>query len=98
MNLMRTIFFLTDDEYDLALITVRRDQLASALSELATNKRIATLLFMLNNPTGSVGLAQALGRGRVPLGFPGAGGTRDGPIDGVRREWFLSMNNAPIIA
>ena len=26
-----------DDEHDLALITVRRDQLASALSELATN-------------------------------------------------------------
>ncbi len=69
-----------DDEHDLALITVRRDQLASAFSELATNKRIPTLLFMLNNPTGSVGLAEALGRGRVLLGFPGAGGTRDGPI------------------
>ena len=69
-----------DDEHDLALITVRRDQLASALSELATNKLIPTLLFMLNNPIGSVGLVEALGRSRVLLGFPGAGGTRDGPI------------------
>ena len=69
-----------DDEHDLALITVRRDQLASALSELATNKLIPTLLFMLNNPIGSVGLVETLGRSGVLLGFPGAGGTRDGPI------------------
>ena len=69
-----------DDEHDLALITVRRDQLASALSELTTNKLIPTLLFMLNNPIGSVGLVETLGRSRVLLGFPGAGGTRDGPI------------------
>src|SRR5262249_34015765 len=50
-----------DDDQDFALITVRRDQLASALSELAANKRIPVLLFMLNNPTGSVGLAESLG-------------------------------------
>jgi 2-dehydropantoate 2-reductase len=69
-----------DDESDLALITVRRDQLASAVAELATNKRIPTLLFMLNNPTGSASLAEVLGRDRVILGFPGAGGTRDGHV------------------
>jgi 2-dehydropantoate 2-reductase len=67
-----------DDEFDLALITVRRDQLAKTLPELATNKRIPTLLFMLNNPAGSASLAEALGRDRVMLGFPGIGGTRDG--------------------
>ena len=33
---------------------------------------------MLNNPVGSDKLVDALGRGRVLLGFPGAGGTRDG--------------------
>jgi 2-dehydropantoate 2-reductase len=32
---------------------------------------------MLNNPTGADSLAQALGRNRVLLGFPGAGGSRD---------------------
>src|SRR3984893_11043341 len=35
---------------------------------------------MLNNPTGTTDLAQALGRDRVLLGFPGAGGTRDGHV------------------
>lgn len=70
----------SDDESDLALITVRRDQLSSGAAELATNKRIPTLLFMLNNPTGSAGLAEALGHDRVILGFPGAGGTREGHV------------------
>ena len=69
-----------DDEYDIALITVRRDQLASTLPELAANRRIPTLLFMLNNPTASAGLAEVLGRDRVMLGFPGVGGTRDGQV------------------
>jgi ketopantoate reductase len=36
------------------------------------------MLFMLNNPAGSSGLVRALGQDRVLLGFPGAGGTRDG--------------------
>jgi 2-dehydropantoate 2-reductase len=69
-----------DDQYDLALITVRRDQVASVVPELAANHHVATLIFMLNNPTGSSDLAQALGRDRVLLGFPGAGGTRDGHL------------------
>jgi len=67
-------------EQDLALITVRRDQLANVLPELANNSRIPILLFMLNNPTGSASLADALGRDRVLLGFPGAGGTSDGHV------------------
>ena len=69
-----------DDQYDVALIAVRRDQVASIVPELTANNRIPTLIFMLNNPTGSSDLAQALGRDRVLLGFPGAGGTRDGHL------------------
>ena len=69
-----------DDQYDIALIAVRRDQVASIVPELTANNRIPTLIFMLNNPTGSSDLAQALGRDRVLLGFPGAGGTRDGHL------------------
>jgi 2-dehydropantoate 2-reductase len=69
-----------DDQYDVALITVRRDQLASALPDLTANRRIPTMLFMLNNPGGSSDLVHALGLDRVLLGFPGAGGTRDGYI------------------
>ena len=69
-----------DDPYDIALIAVRRDQVASVLPELTANHSIPTLIFMLNNPAGPNELAQALGRERVLLGFPGAGGTRDGHI------------------
>jgi len=69
-----------NDQYDTALITVRRDQVASVVPELTANYRIPTLIFMLNNPTGSSDVAQALGRDRVLLGFPGAGGTRDGHL------------------
>lgn len=69
-----------DDQYDIALIAVRRDQVASVLPELTANHRIPTMIFMLNNPTGSSDLAQALGRDRVLLGFPGAGGTREGHL------------------
>lgn len=69
-----------NDGYDIALITVRRDQVASVMPELVANRCIPTLLFMLNNPIGSANLAAALGEDRVLLGFPGAGGTRDGPV------------------
>jgi 2-dehydropantoate 2-reductase len=69
-----------NDQYDIALISVRRDQVASVVPEFTTNHRIPILIFMLNNPTGTTDLAQALGRDRVLLGFPGAGGTRDGHV------------------
>src|ERR1700730_3160209 len=69
-----------DDQYDVAMVTVRRDQLASIVPELSASRRIPTVVFMLNNPTGSNDLVKALGRDRVLLGFPGAGGTRDGQI------------------
>jgi len=69
-----------DDHYDVALVTVRRDQLAGVLPELKANRVIPTFLFMLNNPAGSTGLVQTLGRDRVLLGFPGAGGTPDGHV------------------
>ena len=65
-----------DDRYDIALVTVRRDQLASAVPKLKASS-IPNLLFMLNNPTGAESLAEVLGRDRVLLGFPGAGGARD---------------------
>jgi 2-dehydropantoate 2-reductase len=67
-----------DDQYAVALIMVRRDQLASIMPELAANRHIPTMLFMLNNPAGSTDLVRVLGQDRVLLGFPGAGGTREG--------------------
>ncbi len=69
-----------DDPYDVTLVMVRRDQVASAMPELIANRRIPTLLFMLNNPTGTASLVKALGQERVLLGFPGAGGAREGHV------------------
>jgi 2-dehydropantoate 2-reductase len=68
-----------DDRYDLALIIVRRDQLATVMPDLTANPHIPTVLFMLNNPIGSRELMDVMGD-RVMLGFPGAGGTREGHI------------------
>ncbi len=66
------------DRYDLALVAVRREQLSDILPQLQANRNIPTLLFMQNNPLGASELANTLGRERVLLGFPGAGGTLDG--------------------
>jgi 2-dehydropantoate 2-reductase len=68
-----------DDQYDLIIVTVRRDQLSSVMSTLTANQQTPTVLFMLNNPLGSAALIEAFGE-RMMLGFPGAGGTRDGHI------------------
>jgi 2-dehydropantoate 2-reductase len=65
---------LPTDTYDMVMVTVRRDQLASVLPALAANENVPFILFMLNNPLGSAALVQALGPNRVVLGFPGAGG------------------------
>jgi 2-dehydropantoate 2-reductase len=66
---------LVQDSYDMALVAVRRDQLSGIMPDLALNRKIPSVLFMLNNPSGSSALIDALGPHRVMLGFPGAGGT-----------------------
>ena len=67
-----------DDVYDLALVCVRLDQVASTLPDLAANQQIPLVVFLLNNPTGTQLLVEQLGSQRVVLGFPGMGGTREG--------------------
>jgi 2-dehydropantoate 2-reductase len=69
-----------EDRYDIALVTVRKDQLSAVMPDFASNTGIPTVLFMLNNPLGSAKLVNALGPGRVLLGFPGAGGELQGHI------------------
>lgn len=67
------------DAYDLVLVTVRMDQVASVLPALAANHQIPTVLFLLNNPAGVQHL-QALDPQRVVPGFPGMGGSRQGEV------------------
>ena len=67
-----------DDVYDLALVCVRLDQVAATVADLVTNQQIPTVVFLLNNPTGTKPLVEELGAQRIVLGFPGVGGTREG--------------------
>jgi 2-dehydropantoate 2-reductase len=69
-----------NDGYDMVLVTVRSDQLSGIMPELASNRNTPSVLFMVNNPLGSSWLIDALGQDRVLLGFPGAGGTREGHV------------------
>lgn len=67
------------DIYDVVIVTVQMDQLASVLPILAANHQIPTVLFMLNNPAGMQQL-EILEPHRVILGFPSVGGTRQGEV------------------
>ena len=71
---------MPEDAYDLAIILVRKNQLADVLPLLAANQGVKSFLFMVNNAAGPDALIQAVGRERVLMGFPGAGGTRRGYI------------------
>jgi 2-dehydropantoate 2-reductase len=67
------------ESYDLVIVAVRLDQVASVLPSLAANHSTPTVLFMLNNPAGIQRL-ELLEAQRIVLGFPGVGGTRQGDV------------------
>lgn len=69
-----------DERYDAALIMVRKNQVADLLPVLAKNTATPTFVFMVNNAAGPDAMAAALGRERVLLGFPGAGGAVEGHV------------------
>jgi 2-dehydropantoate 2-reductase len=69
-----------DEAYDWIIVIVRKNQVASVLPDLAANLRTPNILFLVNNAAGSQEMVQALGKERVVLGFPGAGGTRQGYV------------------
>ncbi len=68
-----------EERYDLVLVAVRSEQLASTLPVLSTLSDGSDVLF-LGNTAGLQGqLVKALD-GRALLGFPAAGGVRDGAV------------------
>jgi 2-dehydropantoate 2-reductase len=69
-----------EDDFDLALVLVRKNQLNTVLPALAHNPCIPDMLFMLNNAAGPAEMIRAVGRERVLLGFPGGGGMRQGGV------------------
>lgn len=69
-----------DAYYDWILVIVRRNQLEGALEALRANTTCPNVLFMHNNAGGWAAQVDALGSRRVLLGFPGAGGGREGNV------------------
>ena len=67
------------DSYDVVIVTVRLDQLASVLPDLAANHQIPIVLFMLSNPAGMQRL-EMLEAHRVVIGFPSVNGTQQGDV------------------
>lgn len=69
-----------EDAYDLVVVLMRRNQVAAVLPVLTANRRTHNVLFMVNNAAGPDEFIRTVGRERILLGFPGAGGTREGDI------------------
>lgn len=67
-----------DDHFDLTLVPVRAEQLQDTLPVLTAMTDASDVLFFGNTANHQAELLDALGE-RVLFGFPGAGGTRDGP-------------------
>jgi len=68
-----------DDRYDLVLVPVRSEQLASALPVLSGMRDGSDVLFFGNTAGRQPQLVETLGD-RALLGFPAAGGVRDGSV------------------
>ncbi len=63
-----------EDAYDLVVVMMPKHHLSEILPILAANRHTPNILFMMNNACGPAEMIDALGRERVLLGFPGAGG------------------------
>lgn len=69
-----------EDAYDLVVVPMPRNIVPAVLPVLAANRQTPNVLFMNQNVAGPDEIINALGRERVLLGFPGAGGTREGHV------------------
>jgi len=65
-----------EDAYDLVVVMMPKNHIPEILPILAANRHTSNVLFMVNNAAGPDEMINALGRERILLGFPGAGGTR----------------------
>lgn len=68
-----------DDRYEVVLVPVRSEQLASTLPVLTAMNDGSDVLFFGNTAGHEAELLASLGE-RVLFGFPAAGGVRDGPV------------------
>lgn len=75
-----TDWFDPMEAYDLVLVVVRKNQIPAVLPVLAQHPCSPNVMFLVNNASGPERMIEALGRERVLLGFPGAGGRREGGV------------------
>ncbi len=85
-----------EDDYELVMIVMRKNHALQILPTLATNKRVPTYLFMMNDVSGPEAFVEAVGRERVMRGFPLPGGKREDPVvkvvpDNDWRPWELPI-------
>src|ERR1700678_62155 len=77
---------------DLCLVTVRREQLASVLPDLAHATGIGRFVFLVNHANGSEECIRLLGRQRVVIAFPGIAGSLE---DGIVR--YVEIPQQPTV-
>jgi 2-dehydropantoate 2-reductase len=68
------------DAYDWVMVLMRKNQVRSILPILGAHRRTPNVAFLHNNAAGFREMIAFLGTNRVLLGFPGAGGTIEGPV------------------
>lgn len=68
------------DSYDFIIVLTRKNQVSAILPILAANLSTRNILFMHNNAAGFDEIIKAVGRDRILIGFPGAGGTLEGNV------------------
>jgi 2-dehydropantoate 2-reductase len=66
----------TDDNYDLVIVIMRKNNVESILPTLSKNKNIKNILFMGNNAAGFDQYVKYLDKEKILIGFPGGGGSR----------------------
>lgn len=67
-----------EDAYDLVLVIMRKNRACDILPILAANKHTPNVVFLMNNAAGPDEFVRALGKDRVLVGFPMAGGSFEG--------------------
>lgn len=66
-----------EDEYDIILVIMQRQQITNILPILKYNQKVPTIIFVGNNMEGTVEYSKILNEDRILLGFGGVGGYRD---------------------
>jgi 2-dehydropantoate 2-reductase len=81
-----------DDAYDFVLVVMRKNQVGAVLPALAASRATPNVVFMVNSATGGDEMISLLGKERVILGFPGAGGAREGHVVHYRLATAVQPN------